>query len=62
MILKAPGLKTRMIASFLPVILGLGVVIGIFDYFMIKTKIVHRAQLQVCSNLRAARWTFNDEI
>ena len=62
MILKAPGLKTRMIVSFLPVILGLGVVIGIFDYFMIKTKIVHRAQLQVCSNLRAARSTFNDEI
>ena len=62
MIIKAPGLKTRMIASFLPVILGLGVVIGIFDYFMIKTKIVHRAQLQVCTSLRAARWTFNDEI
>ena len=62
MFLKAPGLKTRMIVSFLPVILGLGVVIGIFDYFMIKTKIVHRAQLQVCSNLRAARSTFNDEI
>lgn len=60
--MKASGLKARMIVAFLPVILGMGVVIGVFDYFMIKTKIVRRAQEQVHNDLRAARMTFAAEL
>jgi two-component system NtrC family sensor kinase len=60
--MKALGLKSRMIVAFLPVVLGMGAIIGVFDYFMIKTKIVLRAQEQVQNNLRAARMTFEDEL
>jgi two-component system NtrC family sensor kinase len=60
--MKARGLKTRMIVAFLPVVLGMGVVIGVFDYFMIKTKIIRRAQEQVHNNLRGARMTFEAEL
>jgi two-component system, NtrC family, sensor kinase len=59
---KAAGLKTKMIVAFLPVILGMGAVIGVFDYFMIKTKIIRRAQEQVHNDLRAARMTFDNEL
>lgn len=56
------SLRTRLLFSFLLVILVLGVLSAFFGYTTIKSNVITRAQKQAESDLKAARSVFDGEI
>ncbi|MFH1691656.1 MAG: cache domain-containing protein [Candidatus Omnitrophota bacterium] len=60
--MKTISLKTKIILSFLVIILTLGISIGILGVVVIKTNIFERAQQQVKNDLAAARFVYENEI
>jgi two-component system, NtrC family, sensor kinase len=56
------SLRTRLLFSFLLVIMVLGVLSALFGYRLIKSNTIKRAQKQAQSDLSAARSVYDDEI
>ena len=55
------GLRTRLVLSFLLIIVLMGCLIGVFGYWVIRTKVVDRAQKQLRNDLSAARSVYGNE-
>lgn len=56
------NLRTRLLLSFLLVIVVLGTLTALFGYSIIKSNVIRRAQTQAESDLKAARSVYNGEI
>jgi two-component system NtrC family sensor kinase len=56
------SIRTRLLLSFLLVILVLGAVSALFGYSIIKSNVIKRAQNQVKNDLNAARAVYDGEI
>ena len=56
------SLRTRILLSFLLVIVALGTLSGFFGYHVIKCNVVKRAQNQVKNDLKSARTVYDEEI
>jgi two-component system NtrC family sensor kinase len=56
------SIRTRLILSFLLVIVVLGAISALFEYNSIRCNVINRAQNQVQNDLKAARVVYNGEI
>lgn len=61
-LMRAASLKTKIILSFLAVILALGVCISVLGVVIIRTNIFERAQQQARNDLMAARFLYENEM
>jgi len=60
--MRAKSLKTRILRSFIVVVLVLSGLIAILGFYVIKRDIVDRADQRVRRDLKAARMIYTDEI
>lgn len=60
--MKTRGLKTKILVSYLKIIVVLGISIGLLGFYQMKKSVLKRAQDQVSRDLRFARSVYFDEL